>query len=147
MERERKLRILTAEQVWAVSDIEEHEVAVPQWGEDAGVVIRTLSQRQASDLRRRALRRNPINGQQEIDNELLEALLFVEGVVEPKFTMADYGRLQDKSMAAISAILKAVMDTSGLSDASIREATKSTENGRDDEAGVSSGARVGDDEV
>jgi len=145
MESTRKLRILTAEQIWAASDIEEREVAVPQWGDGAGVVIRTLSQKQASELRKRAMRRNPLNGQQEMDNDLLEALLFVEGVVEPKFTMADYGRLQDKSMAAISTILKAVMDSSGLTEASLKEATKSTETEPDAANGVSASAGTEDD--
>ena len=121
--QDQPVRILTADDIWAVDDIEERVVPVPQW--NGAVRIRTLSQKQANELRRRATRRNAINGKDEIDNDLLEALLFTEGVIEPQFTMADYGKLQQKSMAAMSLILREVMDASGLTDAAVREATKS----------------------
>lgn len=117
------LRILSRDEIWAAQDIEERTVPVPQWG--GAVRIRTLSQKQSGDLRRRATRTNMVTRQAEIDNDLLEALLFTEGVVEPEFTMADYGRLQDKSMAAMSAILRAIMDASGLTDGAVKDATKS----------------------
>jgi len=87
-------RILSAEDIWAARDIEERVVPVPQWG--GAVRIRTLTQKQSSNLRKQATRTNMITKQQEVDNDLLEALLFTEGVVEPKFTMGDYGKLQDK---------------------------------------------------
>jgi hypothetical protein len=80
-----------------------------------------------------------------IDNDLLEAMLFVEGVVEPKFTFSDYARLQDKSMAAMQRILKAIMDASGLSEDSVNAATKSTPGGSDDALRVLSSEGVADD--
>lgn len=125
------LKRLTREQILEARDIEEREVPVPQWG--GTVLIRTLSQKQSRELRAKATRTNPITRQTEIDNDLLESMLFIEGVVDPAFTMADYGRLQDKSMATMSAVLKAIMEASGLSEEAVRGATKSDENGREPE--------------
>jgi len=119
------VRFLTAEEIFAVDDIQERTVLVPQW--NGAVRIRTLTQKQAGDLRRRATRRDMVTKQDIIDNDRLEELLFIEGVSEPKFTSADYEKLQNKSMAAMQIILKAIMEASGLSDAAIKEATKSSE--------------------
>lgn len=121
-------RMLSADDIWAAKDIEEREIEVPQWG--GYVRIKTLTQKQSGDLRRKATRTNMVTKQTEIDNDLLEALLFIEGVIEPKFSMGDYGRLQDKSMAAMSSILKAIMDASGLSEAAVTDATKSADEGQ-----------------
>jgi len=137
------VHILTAEEIWAAKDIEERTVEVPQWG--GAVRIRTLSQKQSGELRRRASRTNPVTKQSEIDNEALEAMLFVEGVIEPKFTMVDYGRLMDKSMAAVSTVLRAIMDASGLSSDSVSEATKSPVDGSVVALRVPDGTGTGDD--
>ena len=128
-----QLRILTADEIYAADDIEERVVPVPQWGRDAGVRIRALSQKQAGELRKRASRTNMVTKQVEIDNDTLEALLFVEGVVEPKFTLTDYARLQDKSMAAMGLIQREILDISGMSEAAVKEATKSPAEGLDAE--------------
>jgi hypothetical protein len=125
MEEKTEYRILTREEILDAPDIEERTVPVPAWG--GAVRIRTLSQKQSRELRAKAMRTNQITKQTETDNDLLESLLFIEGVIEPKFTMADYGRLQDKSMAAMSAVLKAIMDASGLSEDAVKGATKSDE--------------------
>jgi len=74
------MKILTADEIWAAKDIEERTVPVPQWG--GAVRIRTLSQKQSAELRRKAQRINPATKQSELDNEALEQLLFIEGVVE-----------------------------------------------------------------
>jgi len=124
-------KVLTAEQIFAVEDIEERAVFVPQWG--GAVRIRTLTQKQSADLRKRATRKDFATKQDTIDNDLLEALLFIEGVIDPQFTMADYGKLQGKSMAAMSLILREIMKASGLSDEAVKDATKSAEDESDPE--------------
>jgi hypothetical protein len=124
-----QVRILSAAEVLAADDIEEKTLFVKQW--NGGVKIRTLSQKQAGELRKRATRTNLVTKQSEIDNEALEAMLFIEGVVDPKFTMADYGKLQEKSMAAMSYVLKEIMKASGLSDEAVTDATKSDEESAD----------------
>jgi len=137
-------RILTADEIWAAKDIEERVVEVPQWG--GSVRIRTLSQKQSSELRRRAQRINPATKQSELDNEALEQLLFIEGVIEPRFTMADYGRIADKSMVAVTTVLRAIMDASGFSSESVSEATKSPVEGSIAAVRVHAGEDAGDDE-
>ena len=139
-----EIRILTADEIWAAKDIEERVVPVPQWG--GAVRIRTLSQKQSAELRKRAQRTNPVTKQAEMDNEVLEQLLFIEGVIEPKFTMADYGKLQEKSMAAVTTVLKAVMDASGFSSESVNEATKSPAEGSIAALRIHAGEDAGDDE-
>jgi hypothetical protein len=137
-------RILTADEIFAAKDIEERTVEVPQWG--GAVRIRTLSQKQSAELRRKAQRINPATKQSELDNEALEQLLFIEGVIEPKFSMADYGRLGDKSMMAMTTVLKAIMDASGFSSESVDEATKSPIEGSLVAVRVHPGEDAGDDE-
>jgi hypothetical protein len=144
MEENGAVRILTAEEIWAAKDIEERVVPVPQWG--GAVRIRTLSQKQSAELRRKASRINPATKQSELDNEALEQLLFIEGVIEPKFNMADYGKLQDKSMAAMTTVLKAIMDASGFSSESVSEATKSPTERSLAAVRVHVGEDAGDDE-
>lgn len=138
------MKILTAEDIWAAKDIEERTVPVPQWG--GAVRIRTLSQKQSAELRRKATRINPATKQSELDNEALEELLFIEGVVEPKFSITDYGRLGDKSMAAMTLVLKAIMDASGFSSESVNEATKSPAERSLIAVRVHPGPEAGDDE-
>jgi hypothetical protein len=144
MEENGAVRILTADEIFAAKDIEERVVPVPQWG--GAVRIRTLSQKQSADLRRKAQRTNPATKQSELDNEALEQLLFIEGVIEPRFNMADYGKLQDKSMAAMTTVLKAIMDASGFSSESVNEATKSPVEGSLAAVRVHTGEDAGDDE-
>jgi hypothetical protein len=138
------MKILTAEDIWAAKDIEERTVPVPQWG--GAVRIRTLSQKQSAELRRKATRINPQTKQSELDNEALEELLFIEGVVEPKFSITDYGKLGDKSMAAMTTVLKAIMEASGFSSESVNEATKSPVERSLHAVRVHPGPEVGDDE-
>jgi hypothetical protein len=136
--------MLTIDEIWAAKDIEERVVPVPQWG--GAVKIRTLSQKQSADLRRKAQRINPVTKQSELDNEALEQLLFIEGVIEPQFSITDYGRLSEKSMAAVTTVLKAIMDASGFSGESVNEATKSPVEGSLAAVRVHTGEDAGDDE-
>jgi hypothetical protein len=137
------IRILTAEDIWAAKDIEERTVDVPQWG--GAVRIKTFSKRQATALTQRSQRRDPRTGQIDTDNDLLEALIFTEGIIDPELTVEDYERLQDKSAAAVGLILKAIMDASGLTDLAVKEATKSPEAGSNGTLRILSGAGVEDD--
>jgi hypothetical protein len=135
--------ILSADEIFAAKDIEERTVDVPQWG--GAVRIRTFSKRQATDMSKRATVKDRHTGKESVDNDRLEALLFAEGIIEPKFTVDDYEQLQEKSAVAISVILRAIMDASGLSEAATTEAIKSASEQPDDQVRVSSGARAQDD--
>lgn len=137
------LRILTADDIWAAKDIEERTVEVPQWG--GAVRIRTFSKRQFNLLMSKAQHKNARTGQMDTDNELLEALAFTEGLIEPKFTLEDYERLIDKSAAAMTVITKAILDASGFSEQAVAEAKKSLEPEPNGQIRVSPGARAEDD--
>ena len=138
-----QVHMLTAEEIWAAKDIEERTVDIPQWG--GAVRIRTFSKKQADSMRKRATHQDRFTKQDVVDNEMLEALLFVEGVVEPAFTLDDYDRLQEKSAVAVSLVLRAIMDASGLSQLAVSDATKSAENGSEPEVRVSLGQGIEDD--
>lgn len=118
-------KMLTADDIWSAKDIEERTVSIPQWG--GTVRIRTFSKKQVSELTKAATHRNRATGKDEVDNDELEALIFTEGMIEPKFTKEDYVKLCEKAAAPIAIILKAIMDASGLTDLAVSEATKSTE--------------------
>lgn len=137
------IHILTKEQIWAADDIEERTVPIAQWG--GSVRIRTFSKKQADDMRRRATVRDRF-GKDNVDSEKLEALLFVEGVVEPHFELDDYEHMQEKSAVAVSLVLRAIMDASGLSELAATEAAKSDAQRSDAPIRVSFGAGTGDDE-
>lgn len=137
------VHILTADEIWAAKDIEERIVEVPQWG--GAVRIRTLSQKQSAELRRKATRVNPVTKQSEMDNEALERLIFIEGCVEPQFSITDYGRISEKSMAAVTLVLKAIMDASGFSSEAVQDATKSPTEGSYATLRIHPGEDAGDD--
>jgi len=123
------LRILSADEIFAVNDIQEITVPVPQWG--GAVVIRSLTQEQAGKLRKKATYKDRVTKQDLIDNDMLEAMLFTESIVQPKFSLDDYEKLQQKSMAVMAMLMREIMSASGLSDESVKDATKSAEDGSD----------------
>ena len=135
--------ILSAAEIFAAQDIEERTVDIPQWG--GAVRIRTFSKRQASEMTKRATVKDKYTGKESVDNDKLEALLFTEGIIDPEFSVDDYEQLQEKSAVAISVILRAIMDASGLSEAATTEAIKSASEQPDGQVRVSSRAGVRDD--
>lgn len=138
------VRMLTIDEILAAKDIEERVVDVPQWptadGQPGKVRIRTFSKRQADKMRRDATRTNPKTGQPDLDTDRLEALLFVEGVIEPKVDLATYQKLLDKSAVAVALIQQAIMSASGLNPAAVQEAAKSDEEGPEPEVRVQASA-------
>jgi hypothetical protein len=125
------LRALTVEDIFATNDIEETVIPIPEW--NGTVTIRTFSRRQVADITKQSTTRDRYTGKDVTDQAKLEALTFIEGVVSPKFTLDDYERLLDKSIAPLLRIIKAINLASGLSEESVQDAVKSTENGRDAE--------------
>lgn len=125
-EKSNGLRILSVEDVFAAPDLAEQVVPVPQWG--GAVKIKTFTRKQIGDITRRSTHRDRITGKDVTDNDLMEALTFTEGVIEPRFTLEDYERLkEEKSIGALMTIIKAINAASGLSEEAVVEAVKSTE--------------------
>ena len=134
--------ILTADDIWNAQDIEESTVEVPQW--HGSVRIKTFSKRQVDAMNRRATVKDRF-GKESVDTEAMEALIFCEGVIEPTFEPEDYDRLRDKSAIAVSTILKAILNASGLSVTAVTDADKSTEPESRAALRVLSGSRAQDD--
>ena len=108
MKKARRNSMLTKEQILASSDLAEREVECPEWG--GSVKIRGLSL---------ATRNNIANGatdmiNSKIDTEKMQVLTFIESVVEPKFTIADFEALRNKSATAMDRVVKAIYDASGV---------------------------------
>lgn len=125
-------RRLTKADILAADDIEELDVAVPQWG--GTVRIRALTMLQVSNCRKRSMRRDPRTGQDEQDQELTIALLLSESLVDPPHTLPEAQAMLTKSAKAVSHIVRAINEASGLTEAAITEADKS--NGARPDAGI-----------
>lgn len=132
---------LTAEELWAVDDIKEDALFVPEWGKK--VRIRGLTLEQMATLATKVTRRAP-NGQDTIDRELSVALTVIYGMIEPKLSEFDAHRLSAKSAGAVTRIVQAI-NALGVTEEAVNGATKSTAPERNGALSILAGARVGDD--
>lgn len=111
------LALGTIESILAVPDIGEDLYEVPEWG--CSIKIRGLSKGQQHAIRMEASR-----GQKggQPDPSKSEMLMFLEGVVEPKFGREHYHALLQKSSGVLDRILNEIAKRSGLSEDAIEEA-------------------------
>lgn len=111
------IKILSVEEILKAPDVEEKTVPVPEWG--GAVKIRTLTKATQQELRKQSV----VGG--EYRDDRFEILLFIHGVVEPKFGEAHFGALQGKSAKAMDRVLKVIMEASGLTEEVAQAAEKS----------------------
>lgn len=97
---------LTREAILSAPDIIEKEIDIPEWG--GSVLIRTLTKAQQVKLRKEAT----VDG--HLDENRLEILIFVHGVVEPQFTADDHDKLKEKSASAMDRVLLEIYRGSGM---------------------------------
>ncbi len=114
-------KILSVEDILSAPDLEEMIVAVPEWG--GSVKIRSFSKQ-----RQLQMRKDSMNGN-EVDSERMELLMFIEGVVEPKFTTAHIDALRQKSAVAMDRVLQAILKLGGLTPDEQGEIEKSFRDG------------------
>lgn len=114
-------RILSVDEILAAPDIEERTVDVPEWG--GAVKVRGFTKAQQQQFRKEAT----VNG--EVDDDRIEVLMFIHGVTEPQFTADRYEQLRSKSAGAIDKVLAAILEVSGMSARSFREAKRSFREG------------------
>lgn len=112
------LRILSVDDLISVVDTDEEVIDVPEWG--GAVRIRSFSKNEQLQYRREAKDENG-----EIDNDKLEMLMLVHGIVEPKLTAEHVGVMRQKRAMTIDRVLKRILVLSGLDAKSIAEAEKS----------------------
>src|SRR3990167_873470 len=112
--------LLTREAIIAAADITDEIVEVPEWG--GAVKVRGMS---VAD--RTALLEKIIDEKTEkIDPEKATLVAFIVGVVEPKFTEADFPALRQKSAAALDRVTAAFLKLSGIDTKALASARKNS---------------------
>ena len=110
---------LTVEDILSSVDVQEEIVEVPQWtkkGKPGTVTIRPFTKEAQQRLRKECM------SDGEIDTERFEMAIFIEGVVDPKFTSEQTEDLKKKSAAAIDLILKRIVKASGFTEEEAKKA-------------------------
>lgn len=100
--------------ILAIDDVQEKVVNVPEW--NCSVKIRALTKGKQIALRKQSTVRGVL------DENRLEGLLFVYGVVEPAFSPEHVERLFSKSAGAVDRVLMEVMELSGMTDPTGKDA-------------------------
>src|SRR4051812_14615509 len=116
-------RILTADEIWAIADTPERTIGIPEW-DGRSVRVRGLTLEEIAKVAERATVRNPRTNVDEQDRALLAAYTVITGMVEPKLSLSDLGRLRTRSATAITRIVQAISSL-GATEDSVREADKS----------------------
>ncbi len=98
---------LTVEQVLAAPDIKEEVFFVEAW--NGNLRLRALNKGQQHRIRQRSMGRDG-----QIDQNKVEMLMFIEGVVEPKFSEEHAGALRNKSAGAFDSVLVKIGELSGV---------------------------------
>lgn len=96
----------SAEEILSMVDTRTDEVFVSEW--DTNVKVIGLTKRQQLDIRNRSL----VEG--EADEEKVQQWMWLEGVVEPKFSEDQLPQLFEKNAGAIDKVLKRVLELSGM---------------------------------
>lgn len=109
-------RMLTIDQILNAPDVQEHVMEVPEWG--GSVKLRGFTKGQQQHFKRQAT----IKG--EINEDRLEMLMFINGVVEPKFSTDQIELLREKSFGVVERILAEILKLSGLSATAVKDAER-----------------------
>lgn len=104
--------MLTREQILSKEDLPEVDVEVPEWG--GTVKVRGFSVARKASLLDGANVPVDRDGKTKLDFEKLQVLSFIEGVVDPKFTIADYELLKNKSARALQRVNDKISEISGI---------------------------------
>lgn len=121
------LPIRTRDEILAVSDIKEETIAVPEW--DTTLKLRGLTLGEINHITNFATRKDG-----KLDNLRMNALMFVRGVVEPKFTDQDAEALAGKSAGVILRVAVKISELSGVSVEALASALKNSESGPSDDS-------------
>jgi len=95
---------LTVDQILEAQDLDEREMDVPEWG--GKIKIRAITNGQRHKIRTKATRGGTI------DEERMQLLLFIAGVVEPKFSEEHAGALRNKSSGVFDRVLTEIANVS-----------------------------------
>lgn len=112
----RKNRILTAEQILGMDDLNVEEVEIPEWSVDGqpGILrLKTMSAREAMNFQKQ-MNVSPKAREDAMINLIVMSIVDERG--ERLFTAKDVERLRDKSMRVFVRLQKAAMSLNGFDD-------------------------------
>lgn len=116
----KQVRRLTLDDISAADDLPTCLVHVPEWGGE--VEIKAMTKAVQQRLREEAT----VCG--EINNERLELLMVVRGVIDPPLTEEHYELLRGKSARAVDRINKAILQLNGMTPEEVTAAEKTFPN-------------------
>jgi hypothetical protein len=96
----------TVEEILAIKDTRTRDVFIPDW--DTAVTVTGLTKRQQLDIRKAAM----VDG--EVDNDKVQAGVFQQGVVDPKFTEDQMALVFEKNAGPVDNIITAILELSGM---------------------------------
>lgn len=99
---------LTLDQILGADDLEERDVPIEAWG--GTVRVRALSRASIRRIYQQATDRKGV-----IDSEAVERALITQAMVKPIVSPAAYARLDEKRAGAVSQIVNAILDLTGIS--------------------------------
>jgi hypothetical protein len=114
------MRALTGREIVEAYDVVTEEVPVPEWGQDVGVIVRSLSCAEHKAFSGRLPK--------DADDATVAAHLVIASAIDPTgqpiFQKDDVSALLKKSAAAIKRIAKVAMRLNGIGRDSVEEARK-----------------------
>lgn len=110
-------RFRSVEEILATTDTPEEVFYVAAW--ETHLRLKGLTKQQQVDIRTRSMRAND-KGEMEPDPVETQKAMWLEGVVEPKFTEEHLGPLFQKSAGAVDDVLSRIMHLSGMDPEAIK---------------------------
>ena len=112
-----KIKILSKEQIFAIQDVPEEVVEIPEWGDGVGVLVRGMTVKERLEFVEDT---RGTDGKTDNRKATFKAILL--GVKEPQFTEADIPMLEARSPQAMDRISKAWFRLSGIDQDAIEKA-------------------------
>lgn len=97
---------LTREQLLGADDLVEEDIYVKEWG--GWIQVRAFSKGVQIEIRERAM------VDEEVKQDKLQMISFLEGVVQPAFELGDQEALKEKNALAFDRVLKLIFKISGM---------------------------------
>lgn len=104
---------LTAEAILGAADTQTDDVLVPEWGGKVKVI--GLTKRQQVDIRRASM----VAG--DVDQEKVQQGIWLQGVIEPRFSEDQLGPLFDKNAGVVDRVIARILALSGMEDDSVKK--------------------------
>ena len=111
------IKILSKDEIFAINDVPEEIVEIPEWGEGVGVVVRGMSAGE-----RLQFVEDTRGEDGKTDNRKATFAAILLGVKEPAFSKEDIPALEKKSPQALDRISKAWLRLSGIGNEALTEA-------------------------